>query len=188
MTHDQTEAMTLGTRVAVLRKGVIQQVDTPQRLYHRPANTFVASFIGSPPMNFVRGTLVGRGARRSGAFRFELPDVGAGRLRPTEGDVLAGLRPEHFQDAASRATPERPTVPADIEITEQLGPETFAYFRIPGLEAAEIGERPIELAGAFAARLDPRSAAAPGQSLTLAIDLSGVQLFDLESGDSILGD
>ena len=80
------------------------------------------------------------------------------------------------------------TVPADIEITEQLGPETYAYFRIPGLEAAEIGERPIELAGAFAARLDPRSAAAPGQSVTLAIDLGGLQLFDAASGDSILGD
>ena len=79
-------------------------------------------------------------------------------------------------------------MPADVEITEQLGPETYAYFRIPGLEATEVGERPIELAGAFAARLDPRSGAAPGGRLTLALDLDGVQLFDAESGDSILGD
>jgi multiple sugar transport system ATP-binding protein len=186
VTHDQTEAMTLGTRVAVLRKGIIQQVDTPQRLYHRPANTFVAGFIGSPPMNFAEGTLSG-GSLELGAFRFELPDGVKGRLDRRDGAVMAGLRPEHFQDAAlGGAGPA--TVPADVEITEQLGPETYAYFRIPGLEASEIGERPIELAGAFAARLDPRSGAAPGQSVTLAIDLDGLQLFDAESGDSILGD
>jgi multiple sugar transport system ATP-binding protein len=186
VTHDQTEAMTLGTRVAVLRGGVIQQVDAPQRLYHRPANTFVAGFIGSPPMNFIPGTLA-EGVLDVGAFRFELPESVRGRLRTKEGAVMAGLRPEHFQDAGL-AHASRPTVPADVEITEQLGPETYVYFRIPGLEAAEIGERPIELAGAFAARLDPRSDAAPGRSLTLAVDLTDVQLFDVESGDSIIGD
>ena len=74
VTHDQTEAMTLGTRVAVLRGGVIQQVDAPQRLYHRPANTFVASFIGSPPMNFVAGTL-SEGSLELGPFRFEVPEA-----------------------------------------------------------------------------------------------------------------
>ena len=186
VTHDQTEAMTLGTRVAVLRKGIIQQVDAPQRLYHRPANTFVAGFIGSPPMNFAEGTLSG-GSLEVGAFRFELPDGVKSRLDRRDGAVMAGLRPEHFQDAALGGAGAA-TVPADIEITEQLGPETYAYFRIPGLEASEIGERPIELAGAFAARLDPRSAAAPGRSVTLAIDLGGLQLFDAASGDSILGD
>src|SRR5919201_1655807 len=110
VTHDQTEAMTLGQRVAVLSRGVVQQVDTPQRLYRRPANTFVASFVGDPA---------------------------------------------------------RPTLAGDVEITEQLGPETYAYFSVPGVQAAEIGERPIELAGAFAARLDPRSAAAPGRRIDI---------------------
>jgi multiple sugar transport system ATP-binding protein len=186
VTHDQTEAMTLGTRVAVLREGVIQQVDTPQRLYHRPANTFVASFIGSPPMNFFSGVLV-EGALELGTFRFELSEGVLGRLRVRGGAVLAGLRPEHFQDARL-SNGAATTVPADVEITEQLGPETYAYFRVAGLEAAEIGERPLELAGAFAARLDPRSRAAPGQSLTLAVDFGDVQLFDAESGDSLLGE
>ena len=109
------------------------------------------------------------------------------RLRAGRAPVLVGLRPEHFKDAGL-AGDDGATVPADVEITEQLGPETYAYFRIPGLEATEVGERPIELAGAFAARLDPRSGAAPGGRLTLALDLDGVQLFDAESGDSILGD
>jgi len=187
VTHDQTEAMTLGTRVAVLRKGVIQQVDSPQRLYHQPANTFVASFIGSPPMNFVEGRLTGD-AVELGSFRFDLPEGVRSRLKTREAAVLVGLRPEAFQDA--RFGDGEPTLelPAEVEITEQLGPETFAYFRVQGLEASEVGERPIELAGAFAARLDPRSHAAPGQSLELAVDLTGIQLFEADGGDSILGD
>src|SRR5207248_894422 len=97
VTHDQTEAMTLGQRVAVLNHGVVQQVDTPQRLYRRPANTFVASFIGSPPMNFAAGEIVD-GTVRLGDRRFELPQSVRARLRRGPGDVLLGLRPEEFQD------------------------------------------------------------------------------------------
>jgi len=184
VTHDQTEAMTLGQRVAVLNLGVVQQVDTPQRLYRRPANTFVASFIGSPPMNFAEGEILD-GAVRLGELSFELPQTVRARLRRGPGKVLLGLRPEEFQDARLVAD-TRPTVTADIEVTELLGPETFAYFRVPGLRAAEVGERPIELAGAFAARLDLRSDAAPGRRLELAVDLENVHLFDPESGQSIL--
>jgi multiple sugar transport system ATP-binding protein len=176
--------MTLGQRVAVLNLGVAQQVDTPQRLYRRPANTFVASFIGSPPMNFAEGEILD-GAVRLGELSFELPQTVRARLRRGPGKVLLGLRPEEFQDARLVAD-TRPTVTADIEVTELLGPETFAYFRVPGLRAAEVGERPIELAGAFAARLDLRSDAAPGRRLELAVDLENVHLFDPESGQSIL--
>jgi multiple sugar transport system ATP-binding protein len=186
VTHDQTEAMTLGERVAVIRDGAIQQVDAPQRLYHRPSNTFVASFIGSPPMNFAEAMLDG-GSLALGPYRLELPEAIRARARTDRGTVLCGLRPEAFQDARF-ADQGRPTIPAEVEITEQLGPEVFAYFRVPELEAAEIGERPLELAGAFAARLDPRSAAAPGRSLPVAVDLDGVQLFDSASGDSLLAD
>jgi multiple sugar transport system ATP-binding protein len=100
--------------------------------------------------------------------------------------VVAGLRPEDFQDARLAGGDGRVTLPADIEVTEQLGPETYAYFRVAGLEAAEIGERPVELAGAFAARLDPRTSAAPGQRLDLALNLEGIHLFDAESGQSVL--
>jgi multiple sugar transport system ATP-binding protein len=185
VTHDQTEAMTLGQRVAVLDSGVVQQVDSPQSLYHRPANTFVASFIGSPPMNFLEGELAD-GAISSGGFRFELPDSVRKRLWDGARAVVAGLRPEHFQDARLAGDSEV-TLPAEIEITEQLGPETYAYFRVPGLEAVEIGERPVELAGAFAARLDPRTSAAPGARLSLALNLDAIHLFDATSGKSILG-
>ena len=186
VTHDQTEAMTLGERVAVLRTGVVQQVDSPQRLYHRPANTFVASFIGSPPMNFAEGAL--RGAELGlGGRSFVLPESVRMRVRAADGPVLVGLRPEHFLDAGLDGNGHA-TLPAEVEVTEQLGPETYAYFRIDGLEAVEVGERPVELAGAFAARLDPRSSAAPGRSLAIALNLDGVQLFDPKSGESLLGD
>jgi multiple sugar transport system ATP-binding protein len=186
VTHDQTEAMTLGQRVAVLRLGVIQQVDSPQRLYRHPVNTFVASFIGSPPMNFAAGTLAD-GSLELGPYRVALPEAVRARLGRTDGPVLAGLRPEHFQDANLFAGGGL-TLQAEVEITEQLGPETFAYLRIAGLEAAQVGERPLELEGAFTARLDARSSAAAGEQLTVSVDLEGLQLFDLESGAALLRD
>ena len=186
VTHDQTEAMTLGQRVVVLNEGVIQQVGTPQSLYRRPANTFVAGFIGSPPMNFIRGRLDGT-AVQLGEHRLELPGPIRSALRATSGDVLVGLRPEEFGDArlVDAAVP-RPTFSADIEVTEQLGPETLAYFRVPALEVVELGDRPVELAGALVARLDPRTDAQPGQKLAVAVNLDGIHLFDPESGLSLL--
>jgi multiple sugar transport system ATP-binding protein len=185
VTHDQTEAMTLGQRVAVLRLGVIQQVDAPQRLYHYPTNTFVAGFIGSPPMSFAAGKL-DDGVLELGPYRFDLPAKVAARLEQRDGEVLAGLRPEHFQDARLRQHDGGAKLSADVEITEQLGPETYAYLRVPGLEAAQVGERPLELEGAFAARLDARSSAAPGERLEVSVDLEGLHLFDRASGVSIL--
>jgi multiple sugar transport system ATP-binding protein len=185
VTHDQTEAMTLGQRVAVLDKGVIQQVDTPQRLYRQPANTFVASFIGSPPMNFVRGRLAD-GKVELGQHTITLPDELGRGLRRATGDVLVGLRPEEFEDSRLHGDGRETTVLAEVEITELLGPETFAYFRVEGLDVVEIGERPVELAGALSARLDPRTSAAPGERVSLAINADGLHLFDLESGDSLI--
>jgi multiple sugar transport system ATP-binding protein len=186
VTHDQTEAMTLGQRVAVLNKGVIQQVGTPQGLYRRPANTFVASFIGSPPMNFIRGRL-DDGAVHLGPYRIELP----GELRPrvrkgAAGEVLVGLRPEEFEDARVDSSGAATVLPAVIEITEQLGPETYAYFRVEGLDVVEMGDRPLDLGTALSARLDPRTSASPGESLRLAVNPEGLQLFDLETGESLL--
>jgi multiple sugar transport system ATP-binding protein len=185
VTHDQTEAMTLGQRVAVLDRGVLQQVDTPQALYRHPANTFVASFIGSPSMNFLRARL-DNGALELGRFRLELPERLRGRIARGAEDVLLGLRPEHFADARLADVRGRPLVPATIEVTEQLGPETVAYFRIDGVRAEEIGERPVELGGALAARLDPRTTVEPGDTVELVADLEAAQLFDLESGASLL--
>jgi multiple sugar transport system ATP-binding protein len=185
VTHDQTEAMTLGQRVAVLNRGVIQQVDTPQRLYRRPANTFVASFIGSPPMNFIRSRLAD-GKLELGDHTVALPDELRRGLRQETGDVLVGLRPEEFEDARLHGDGRRTTVLAEIEVTEQLGPETLAYFRVEGLDVVEIGDRTVELAGALSARLDPRTSASPGEQISLAINPDGLHLFEIESGDSLI--
>jgi multiple sugar transport system ATP-binding protein len=186
VTHDQTEAMTLGQRVAVLSKGVIQQVDEPQGLYRRPANTFVASFIGSPPMNFVRGRLSGE-AVELGLYRIELPAKLRGTIRDGAGpEVLVGLRPEEFEDVRVDGAGGATVMPALVEITEQLGPETYAYFRVEGLDVVEIGDRPVELAGALSARLDPRTRAAAGERLNLSVNAEGLHLFDPDTGQSLI--
>jgi multiple sugar transport system ATP-binding protein len=185
VTHDQTEAMTLGQRVVVLNKGLVQQVDSPQGLYQHPQNTFVASFIGSPPMNFIRGRLDGDSVVL-GPHTFALPDEVRAALTDAPQDVLVGLRPEEFADPRLSGQDGLAVLPAEIEVTEQLGPETYAYFRVAGLDVVEIGERSVELAGALSARLDPRTSAEPGQQLGLTVNLARIHLFDPESGRSIL--
>jgi multiple sugar transport system ATP-binding protein len=186
VTHDQTEAMTLGQRVVVLNKGLVQQVDTPQGLYQRPQNTFVASFIGSPPMNFIRGRLDAGGVAL-GPHTFALPDEVRAALSGAPQEVLVGLRPEEFADPQLSGQDGLAVLPAEIEVTEQLGPETYAYFRVAGLDVVEIGERSVELAGALSARLDPRTRAEPGQRVNLTVNLARIHLFDPESGRSVLG-
>ncbi len=186
VTHDQVEAMTLGQRVAVMRDGRLQQVGPPQELYHHPRNTYVAGFLGSPPMNFVNAVLAD-GSIEVGGERLTLPDAIVRRLvRAADGQVLLGLRPEAFQDAQLIRDSGRPTLAADVEITEQLGPETHAYLRITRWQTSELTERPLELAGTFAARLDPRSSAAPGARIFVTVDLAQCHLFDPSSGESVL--
>ena len=185
VTHDQTEAMTLGERVAVLSRGVIQQVDTPGELYNRPANTFVATFIGSPAMNFLRARLSEAAVEFAG-YRLELPERMLGGLARTEGEVLLGLRPEHFFDprlVASDAT--RNSFPITVELTEQLGSETLLYFRADGIDAEQSSEGEVELGGALVARLDPRTQASPGERLVLGIDAERAHLFDPATGDAL---
>ncbi len=176
VTHDQVEAMTLGQRVAVLDRGVVQQVDTPDALYNRPANTFVATFIGSPQMNFLRGA-VADGELVAGPYR--LPLRRAGRGAPS-GEVLVGLRPEHFALADDRAGAA--ALPAVVDITEQLGSETLVYFRIDGLEAERISGGEEQLGGALVARLDPRARVSPGERVRMTVDLERAHLFDPGSG------
>ena len=185
VTHDQTEAMTLGERVAVLSRGVIQQVDTPGELYNRPANTFVATFIGSPAMNFLRARLSDAAVEFAG-YRLELPDRMLGRLGRTKGDVLLGLRPEHFFDP--RLVPSdamRNSFPITVELTEELGSETLLYFRVDGIDAEQSSEGEVELGGALVARLDPRTQASPGERLVLGIDAERAHLFDPATGDAL---
>ena len=184
VTHDQTEAMTLGQRVAVLNHGVVQQVASPQQLYRHPANTFVASFIGSPPMNFLRGTL-DDGAVDVNAARIELPDHLRQALRAVPRDVLIGLRPEDFEEVRG-GNGGRAHLRAEVEVTEQLGPETYAYFRVEGADVVEMGDRPVELAGALTARLDPRTTAAPGRLVELSVHAAGIRLFDAKTGIALL--
>ena len=185
VTHDQVEAMTMGDRVAVLRAGELQQVNAPRTIYDRPANLFVASFIGSPSMNFLEGRLE-EGSVVVGNHRLGLPDELRRRILDGARAVLVGLRPEAFEEAQFAAWETHGFLPAEIEVTEQLGFETLAYFRIPALPAVELGERPVELAGALAARLDPRTAAVPGSRLKLAVDARQLHLFDPESRRSLL--
>ncbi len=183
VTHDQVEAMTLGQRVAVLDRGIVQQVDPPAVLYNRPANTFVASFIGSPAMNFLLvhsdGTTL-----RCGDVTLPLPGAVAAQLRRREGEMLVGLRPEHFADA--RVADGGAALPATVEITEQLGSETLVYFRTEGVDAEVIGrESEAALRGAFVARLDPRTHPAPGEQLRLAVDMERAHFFDPADGASL---
>ena len=185
VTHDQTEAMTLGERVAVLNHGVIQQVDTPGELYNRPLNTFVATFIGSPAMNFLRARLAG-GVIEFAALRFELPEGAQGSLREVNGEILLGFRPEHFFDprlVASEAAGN--LLPVTVELMEQLGSETLLYFRADGVEAEQKSEGEVELGGALVARLDPRTHVVPGERLVLGVDIERAHFFDPSTGNAI---
>jgi multiple sugar transport system ATP-binding protein len=183
VTHDQTEAMTLGQRVTVLDRGVVQQVADPHELYLHPANTFVASFIGSPPMNFLKGRLENGGIDLGAAFVPLAPRT-AGRLRNGRRDVTLGLRPEGFVAAPDRhASAERDeTLRGEVDFVEQLGAEAFVYFRAPGVEVLETADRPIELAGALCARLDPRLRLDPGDPVVVAVEPDHARLFDPQTG------
>src|SRR3954452_14826244 len=126
VTHDQTEAMTLGDRVAVLRKGVLQQVDTPRALYERPVNLFVAGFIGSPPMNFLPATVEGNQVKTPFGT-VQMPPERAAKAAG-KGLLMAGIRPEHFEDATVRSEDTvGSTFHAPVEVVEWLGNQTYAY-------------------------------------------------------------
>ena len=185
VTHDQIEAMTLGQRVAVLRDGRIQQVDTPQELYARPVNVFVAAFIGSPAMNLVEAVVEGN-VLHFGDHSIQLPAVGA----PRPGRVIAGLRPEAFEDAAV-ADPSLPRLDVRIEVVEQLGADTYVIFTVaaPRVDVAEVHEAAgdehglVAMEGSlFTARVDPGTGASPGARLRLALDPARIHYFDPVSG------
>jgi len=183
VTHDQTEAMTLGQRVTVLDRGVVQQVAEPRDLYAYPANTFVASFIGSPPMNFVKGVLANGGIDVGPTVVPLAPSVAA-NLDRDRGEITLGLRPEAFvavpvEQAEAQANG---ALLGEVDFVEQLGADAFVYVRAPGVNVLETAERPIELAGVLCARLDPRVRIEPGESVALAIAPELARLFDPASG------
>ena len=172
VTHDQTEAMTLGTRIVVLKDGVIQQVDTPQNLYDKPANKFVAGFIGSPQMNLIDAKVVQVGNQvhvQFGNADITLPDE-KGKVLVQKGyvgkEVCFGIRPEDIHDGDMSNYPGA-TLTATIRVYELLGAEVFLYF--------DINET------SFTARVSPRTTARPGDTLTLGLDLSRIHIFDKDS-------
>jgi multiple sugar transport system ATP-binding protein len=189
VTHDQVEAMTLGQRVVVLRDGVIQQVDTPQALYARPENLFVAAFIGSPAMNLVEATVADGRAAFAG---WDLPLDPA--RRPRDGRVILGLRPESFEDA-SLADGDLPTVEVDVAVVEELGSDSHVIFPIeaPRVEAEELraavdDEEDALIAddrSMWNARVSSKAEAAPGQRIRLALDPAELYFFDPETGASL---
>jgi multiple sugar transport system ATP-binding protein len=189
VTHDQVEAMTLGSRVAVMRDGRIQQVDTPTAIYARPVNLFVAAFIGSPAMNLVHAELDGGDVVFAG-IRVPLP---AGR-RPlgTPSKLVLGIRPEAFEDAAF-ADPSLPQLDVTPGVIEELGSDVHAIFPVDA-EPVDLDdvrhaneEEALLLAGKtfFNARLNARSAARPGAPIRLALDPAELQFFDGASGESL---
>ena len=200
VTHDQVEAMTLGSRVAVLRDGLLQQVDTPQALFNHPANLFVAAFIGSPPMNLVEAR-VSAGELSFAGFRLPLP-AGA-RLGAYEGrDVVLGIRPSDLEDAAVWHDESLPVIEGRADVTEELGSEINVLFpidapRVASVEAlaaiTEEAEEEAEFAplGAeegraiFCARVDARSSVKPGELIRLSCDPGRFHYFDLATGEAV---
>jgi multiple sugar transport system ATP-binding protein len=204
VTHDQVEAMTLGHRVAVMRAGIIQQVDTPKNLYENPSNLFVAGFIGSPSMNFVSGRLEDNKIRMPFGDA-PLSDEMVSRLRAADGghksrDVIVGVRPEHFEDAAIEdpSTPNLLKFKATIDVVESMGSELYAYFDVESKDiqsdqlkdlAKDAGMEDLPSAGSggthIVARLDAASSATPDQELEMVLDTSELKLFDPAGGASL---
>jgi multiple sugar transport system ATP-binding protein len=204
VTHDQTEAMTMGDRVAVLRGGTLQQLAAPQELYERPANLFVASFIGSPPMNLYEGAVSGAAdglVLSLGSQRLALPaDLGHGRPGLIAGEarkLVVGIRPEHLT-VAEGGTDRETTLAARIELIEALGNESLVHFSTDARRIRHRGgawtadaaavQASGDIAGASAAegvaRVDPQIRVAAGDGIALAVDVGRLHFFDAETGEA----
>jgi len=195
VTHDQVEAMTLGTRVAVVRDGVLQQVDTPQALFHHPVNLFVAGFIGSPTMNLVEAAVTGD-KLEFGGHRLPVPagmDLDAYNGRK----VILGIRPSDFEDAEVWRDERLPVIEVTADVVEDLGSEAHVLFTVEAppvqvegvVEDAE-GGAPIPLVAAqgtsvFTAAVDARTAARSGRGARLSVSPSRFHFFDRDTGRAV---
>jgi multiple sugar transport system ATP-binding protein len=183
VTHDQTEAMTLGQRVAVMRGGKLLQVDRPKELYERPNDLFIAAFIGSPAMNLVEATLE-TDEVRFGRFRVVFPGGTAPTGLPER--VILGIRPEAFEDAAF--APELPRVSVRVEVLEELGSDAHVFFHVDAAPiTAEIVETGLteglpDARALFTARVDARTPARVGDTIELAVDPRRFHYFDPATG------
>ena len=193
VTHDQTEAMTLGDRVVVLLGGVAQQIGTPDELYNRPANLFVAGFIGSPAMNFFPGTMTGVGVRLpmgEVTLTQEVHDMLSQHKRPN--NLIVGIRPEHLEDASLIDTYARIRAlvfEVNVDVVESLGAEKYVHFKMEGA-----GAQSAQLAAAaesevseneFVARVSTESKVTHGQTMELAFDTSKLAIFDADTGENL---
>lgn len=174
VTHDQTEAMTLGTRIVVMKDGLVQQVDSPQNLYNMPNNLFVAGFIGSPQMNMIEAKAVKSGSDvllKFGSNSIKLPEAKAKKMIDggyVDKDVIFGIRPEDVKDEEMfiSSSPES-VIDATVKVYELLGAEVYLYFTVDQYD--------------ITARVNPRTTARPGDTIKIAIDLSKVHIFDKET-------
>ena len=196
VTHDQTEAMTLGDRVVVMKGGVVQQVGSPSYLYDHPVNLFVAGFIGSPSMNFLPGTLEGGGVVRTALGEAQLSDRcrQAVERSKSSGNVIMGIRPEHFEDASLVGDKPGGTFEAPIDIVEAMGSDVYAYFTMKGEgahsdqldELAKDAGNDLHSDGVpVTARLDAASHVTRGRTARLWFDTEKVALFDADSGENL---
>ena len=193
VTHDQTEAMTLGDRVAVLKRGILQQLATPRELYEQPVNLFVAGFIGSPPMNFMPATVKGDKVELPFAT-VDLPEhVRDGRI-PEDTLLIAGIRPEYFEDATvlDGDKADGATFRAKIDVVEWLGNEAFGY--IPYDAPPEVESQLVELAKELDSEalrtqiivaLDSSSRIQDGDEAELHVDSRRMHLFEPGSGENL---
>jgi len=169
VTHDQVEAMTMGHRIAILHDGILQQLGTPLEVYEKPENVFVATFIGTPPMNFF-GARLTDGGKKLVAFELELPvpDPWQGATRERDGrEVLVGIRPENLLDAGSGGRGPTARMQVDVEVVEPLGHEVLVH--------GKFGD------ALLVAKADPHRTPKMGQRLELVIELDGLHLFDSET-------
>jgi multiple sugar transport system ATP-binding protein len=194
VTHDQTEAMTLGDRVVVLLAGEAQQIGTPEELYNSPANLFVAGFIGSPAMNFFPATPTDVGVRLPfGEIMLtqEVHDLLA--RHPKANNVIVGIRPEHLEDAALIDTYARIralTFEVKVDFVESLGADKYVHFKTEGggAQAAQLAELAADSGvdeNEFVARVSTESTATQGQTMELAFDTSKITIFDADTGTNL---
>jgi multiple sugar transport system ATP-binding protein len=194
VTHDQTEAMTLGDRVVVMRAGVAQQIGTPEELYAGPTNIFVAGFIGLPSMNFFPATLTDVGVSLpfgEVTLTQEVHDVIGQHSKPA--NVIVGIRPEHLEDASLIDTYARIralTFEVKVDFVESLGADKYVHFTTEGAGAhsallAELAADSGVGENEFVARVSTESKVAPGQTMELAFDTSKLMIFDADSGANL---
>ena len=179
VTHDQVEAMTMGDRIVVMLDGVIQQIDTPLEIYHHPANKFVAGFIGSPPMNFLEGSIVTENGNvffqdKSGEIRLKAAPEHVQALESYAGKkIIAGIRPEYFEVPESNAAAEEgTTIDAKVEVVEPMGSEMYLYLRVGG--------------ASLTARIDSDTKPEVNKNYLLTVEMPRVHFFDPDTERTVV--